>query len=76
MGKYAASTYTSHIRIPFNYSSLMDLQKKMNARLDNFFPDLLHWNFHLSNESKATYESIFKLYNKTRTKFSNSSRIS
>ena len=62
MGKYAASTYTSHIRIPFNYSSLMDLQKKMNARLDNFFPDLLHWNFHLSNESKATYESIFKLY--------------
>jgi hypothetical protein len=62
MGKYAASTYTSHIRIPFNYSSLMDLQKKMNARLDNFFPDLLNWNFHISNETEATYKSIFKLY--------------
>ena len=62
MGKYAASTYTSHIRIPFNYSSLMDLQKKMNARLDNFFPDLLHWNFHISNETEATYKSIFQLY--------------
>jgi len=62
MGKYAASTYTSHIRIPFNYSSLMDLQKKMNERLDNFLPDLLQWNFHISNESKATYKSIFQLY--------------
>jgi hypothetical protein len=26
MGKYAASTFTSHIHIHFNYSSLMDLQ--------------------------------------------------
>jgi len=62
MGKYAASTYTSHIRISFNYSSLMDLQKKMNERLDNFLPDLLQWNFHINNETKATYKSIFKLY--------------
>jgi hypothetical protein len=62
IGKYAASTYTSHIRIPFNYSSRMDLQQKMNARLDNFFPDLLNWNFHISNETEATYKSIFKLY--------------
>jgi hypothetical protein len=62
MGKYAASTYTSHIQIPFNYSSLMDLQLKMNARLDNFFPDLLHWNFHISNETEATFKSIFSLY--------------
>jgi hypothetical protein len=62
MGKYAASTYTSHIRIPFNYSSLMDLQNKMNTCLDNFLPDLLHWHFHLDNETTAMYESIFKLY--------------
>jgi hypothetical protein len=62
MGKYAASTYTRNIRIPFNFSSLMDLQSKMNARLDNFLPDLLQWNFHLDNETKATYDSIFKLY--------------
>jgi hypothetical protein len=62
MGKYAASTYTSHICIPFNYSSLMDLQKKMNTRLDNFFPDLLNWNFHISNETEATYKIIFQLY--------------
>jgi hypothetical protein len=25
MGRYAASTFTSHIRIPFNYSSLVHL---------------------------------------------------
>ncbi len=62
MGKYAASTYTSHIRIPFNYSSLMDLQLKMNARLDNFFDELRDWNFEISNETEATFKSIFKLY--------------
>ncbi len=49
MGKYAASTYTSHIQIPFNYSRLMDLQLKMNARLDNFFNELHDWNFEISN---------------------------
>ncbi len=62
MGKYAASTYTSHICIPLNYSSLMYLQKKINARLDNFFDDLRNWNFHISNETEATYKSIFQLY--------------
>ncbi len=62
MGKYAASTYTSHIRIPFNYSSLMDLQGKMNARLDNFFDELRDWNFEISNETEATFRNIFKLY--------------
>jgi hypothetical protein len=62
MGKYAASTFTSHIRIPFNYSSLMNLQPKMNARLDNFFDELRKWNFEISNETEATYKSIFTLY--------------
>jgi hypothetical protein len=45
MGKYAASTFTSHIRIPFNYSTLINLQQKMNKRLDNFFDVLQQWNF-------------------------------
>jgi hypothetical protein len=40
----------------------MDLQKKMNARLDNFFPDLSNWNFQFSNKVEATYKSIFQLY--------------
>jgi hypothetical protein len=40
----------------------MDLQKKMNERLDHFLPDLLQWNFHLDNETTATYKSIFQLY--------------
>ncbi len=40
----------------------MDLQKKMNERLVNFLPNLLQWNFHINNETKATYKSIFKLY--------------
>jgi len=61
MGKYAASTYTSHIRIPFNYSSLMDLQHKMNDRLNNFFDYLQEWNFSIDNETEATFRSIFKL---------------
>jgi hypothetical protein len=55
MGKYTASTYTSHIRIPFNYSSLMDLQLKMNAHLDNFFDELCDWNFKISNKTEATF---------------------
>jgi hypothetical protein len=37
MGKYTASMFTSHIRIPFNYSSLIGLQHKMNSWLDDFF---------------------------------------
>ncbi len=40
----------------------MDLQQKMNARLDNFFPDLLQFHFHISNETEATFKSIFSLY--------------
>jgi len=40
----------------------MDLQKKMNDRLDNFLPDVQQWNFKIDNETKATYKSIFKLY--------------
>ncbi len=28
MGKYAASTVTSHIQIPFDYSNLMNLKQK------------------------------------------------
>jgi hypothetical protein len=62
MGKYAVSTYTSRIRIPFNYSSLMDLQLKMNARLDNFFDEFRDWNFESSNKTEATFKSIYKLY--------------
>jgi hypothetical protein len=37
MGKYAASTFMSHIHIPFNCSGLLGLQDKLNDRLDNFF---------------------------------------
>jgi hypothetical protein len=47
MGKYAASTFTSHIGIPFNYSSLINLQQRMNDRLDNFFDVLHHLNLSL-----------------------------
>jgi hypothetical protein len=63
MGKYAASTFTSHIRIPFNYSSLMDLQHKINSRLDNFFDVLKQWNFKaLPDLDIATLKSTFQLY--------------
>jgi len=62
MGKYAASTFMSHIRIPFNYLGLVDLQQKMNDRLDNFFEVLNHWNFSLEVFGEATMKSTFKLY--------------
>jgi hypothetical protein len=62
MGKYAASTFTSHIRIPFNYSSLMNLKQKMNDRLDNFFDVLHDWNFNVTYDTVATLKSTFKLY--------------
>jgi hypothetical protein len=62
MGKYVASMFTSHIRIPFNYSSLINLQQKMNDRLDNFFDVLHHWNFSLEVFDEAMMKSTFKLY--------------
>jgi hypothetical protein len=40
----------------------MDLQDKMNDRLDNFFNMLHDWNFVVSNETEATLKSTFKLY--------------
>ncbi len=54
--------FTSHIWIPFNYSSLIDLQQKLNDRLDNFFDVLHHWNFSLEAFDKATMRSTFRLY--------------
>jgi hypothetical protein len=62
MGKYAASTFTSHIRIPFNYSSLMDLEFKMATWLDNFFTDLENFHFELDESNLATMKSTFKIY--------------
>jgi len=62
MGKYAASTFTGHIRIPFNYSSLMNLKDKMNDWLQNFFDVLHNWNFNVSLDTVATLKSAFKLY--------------
>jgi hypothetical protein len=63
MGKYAASTFTINIRIPFNYSSLINLQQKMNDRLDNFFDVLQQWNFsNIEDWEMATMKSTFQLY--------------
>jgi hypothetical protein len=62
MGKYAASTFTSQIRIPFNYYSSISLQHKLNDRLDDFFDVLHHWNFTLDDLDVATMKSTFKLY--------------
>lgn len=63
MGKYAVSTFTSHIRIPLNYSSLIGLQHKLNSRLDGFFNVLKKWNFMALLELEvATLKSTFQLY--------------
>ncbi len=63
MGKYAASTFTSHICIPFNYSSLIGNQHKLNNRLDNFFDILHNWNFTaLPGIDIAMLKSTLQLY--------------
>jgi hypothetical protein len=61
-GKYTASTFNSHIRIPFNYSGLLNLQSKLKEHLDNFFSRLYHWNFCIAEFDKATFNSTFQLY--------------
>ncbi len=40
MGNYVASTFTSHVRIPFNYSALLHLQDKMIKCMDTAFQTL------------------------------------
>jgi len=60
MGNYAASTFISHVRIPFDYSNLLQLQSKMIERMDRCIPDLDRFKFNLDN--RATLNSTFELY--------------
>jgi len=62
MGRYAASTFTSHIRIPFNYSSLVHLQSKMDRRLDKFLEDLDTFHFKIEDDTLRTIHSTFQIY--------------
>jgi hypothetical protein len=62
MGHYAASTFTSHVRIPFDYSQLLQLQDRMIERMDPCIPDLDRFNFNLDQYNRATLNSTFELY--------------
>jgi hypothetical protein len=62
MGHYAASTFTSHVWIPFDYSALLQLQDKMIERMDHHIPDLNCFNFHLDQYNRATLNSTLELY--------------
>ena len=62
MGHYAASTFTSHVRIPFDYSALLNLQDQMIERMDRCIPDLDRFNFHLHEYDRKTINSTFELY--------------
>jgi len=62
MGWYAASTFTSHIRIPFNYSSLINLESKMDQRLDQFLIDLDKYHFNVKDSTLRTIHSTFQIY--------------
>ncbi len=62
MGNYAASTFTSHVRIPFNYSALLYLQDKMIELMDCCIPDLDRFKFNLDQYNQATLNSTFELY--------------
>jgi hypothetical protein len=62
MGHYAASTFTSHIRIPFNYSGLLHLQPKIISHMNTCIANLDHFNFKLSDYNCHTLNSTFELY--------------
>jgi hypothetical protein len=49
MVHYAASTFTSHIKIPFNYSALLHLQSKMVGSMDTCISELDCFDFKLSD---------------------------
>jgi hypothetical protein len=69
MGNYAASTSISHIRIPFNYSALLQLQTRMFERMHRCIPDLDHFKFNLDQYNRATLNSTFELYKPDRLVF-------
>ena len=71
MGKYAASTYTSHIRIPFNYFSLMDLQLKMNARLDTSLTNYVTGISKFPTKQKLLSKAFSNFTSKTQMRSSN-----
>jgi hypothetical protein len=62
MGHYTASTFINHVRIPFDYSALLQLQDKMFERMDRCIPDLDRFNFNLDQYNRATLNSTFELY--------------
>jgi len=62
LGKYAATTFTSHIRVPFNYSNLLHLESKMDQRLDQFITDLDKYHFKVEDADLRTIHSTFQIY--------------
>ncbi len=62
MGHYAASTFISHVRIPFDYSALLQLQDRMVERMDRCIPDLDRFNVNLNQRDRATPNSTFEIY--------------
>jgi hypothetical protein len=61
MGHYAASTFTSHFGIPFDYSALLQLQDKMIKHMDRCIPDLNRFNYNLDQYNRPTLNSTFEL---------------
>jgi hypothetical protein len=74
MGHYAASTFTSHVRIPFDYSALLKLQDQMIERMDNCIPDLEKFNFKLSEYNGTLSIALLSSTNRTSSKSSTFSR--
>jgi hypothetical protein len=59
MGNYAASTFISHVRIPFDYSNLLQLQSKMIERMDHCIPDLDRFKFNLDQYNPGYTQQHF-----------------
>jgi hypothetical protein len=62
MGHFAASTFISHIWIPFNYSLILQLQSKLDERLDQFFINLKSPIFKFNPINAQCLNTTFELY--------------
>jgi hypothetical protein len=75
MGNYTASAFISHMRIPFDYSTLLQLQSKMIERMDRCIPDLDRFNFNLDQYNRANSIELLNFTSQTSIKSLNSSMI-
>ncbi len=54
MGHFAVSTFTSHVRLPINYSNIISLQTKLNERVNTFLDTYKGFHFNFGDSPKVS----------------------